>query len=147
MRTASVLADLVVVVHLAYLGYVVLGGYLGLRDVRWLIPHLAASAWGVIGTITRLPCPLTGLEKSLDTLAGASTYDGPFIAHYLAGTLYPANTQPLVWQATAAVVAASYVVSLVHHQRRRAADPGHPAGVSAASNGKDPCHGPAGAVV
>jgi len=117
MRVAALVADLVVVVHVTYLGYVVLGGFLGLRDVRWLLPHLVASAWGVIGTLTRLPCPLTGLEKWLDSAAGAASYDGPFIAHYLAGTFYPVDAQPLVWQATAAVVAASYVVALVHHHR------------------------------
>jgi len=117
MRVAAVLADLVAVVHVTYLGYVVLGGFLGLRDVRWLLPHLLAVVWGVVGTMTRLPCPLTELEKWLDTTAGASTYDGPFIGHYLAGTLYPADAQPLVWQACAAVVAASYVVVLVRHHR------------------------------
>lgn len=114
---AAWLADLVVVVHVAYLGFVVLGGFLGLRDSRWLVPHLLSVAWGVLGTLTRLPCPLTSLEKWLDDLAGASTYDGPFISHYLAGTIYPADAQPLVWQATAAVVAASYVVVGVHHHR------------------------------
>lgn len=113
------LADLVVVVHLAYLGYVVLGGLLGLRDVRWLVPHLASVAWGVAGTATRLPCPLTALEKKLDTAAGVSTYDGPFIAQYLAGTLYPVQVQPLVWQAAATVVAGSYLVVLDRHQHGR----------------------------
>lgn len=116
MRVAAALADLVVVVHVAYLGFVVLGGLLALRDVRWLVPHLLTVVWGVVGTLTRLPCPLTSLEKWLDSLAGASTYDGPFITHYLVGTLYPAGAQPLVWQATAAVVAASYVVVAVHHR-------------------------------
>lgn len=112
---AALLADLVVVLHVAYLGYVVLGGFLGLRDVRWLLPHLVTVVWGVVGTMTRLPCPLTELEKWLNTVAGASTYDGPFIAHYLAGTLYPADAQTLVWQATAAVVAGSYLVVMGHH--------------------------------
>lgn len=118
------LADLVVAVHVAYLCYVVLGGFLGLRDVRWLLPHLVAVGWGVLGTATRLPCPLTQVEKWLDTSAGAATYDGPFIAHYLAGTLYPVEAQPLVWQATAAVVVASYVVVHVRHHHH--AFVGHP---------------------
>lgn len=122
------LADLVVVAHLAYLGYVVLGGLLGVSDARWLLPHLVSVTWGVLGTMTRLPCPLTQLEKWLDATAGASTYDGPFITHYLAGTLYPADAQPLVWQATAAVVAASYVVVLVHHHRDRVEHAGRTAG-------------------
>lgn len=113
------LADLVVAVHMTYLGYVVLGGFLGLRDLRWLWPHAASVLWGVVGTATRLPCPLTQLERWLDTAAGVPTYQGAFIDHYLAGTLYPASAQPLVWQATAAVVAGSYLTVLVHchHQR------------------------------
>lgn len=110
------LADLVVAVHVTYLGYVLLGGFLGLRDVRWLWPHLATVIWGLVGTATRLPCPLTELERWLDTLAGASTYQGPFIAHYLAGPLYPATAQPLVWHATAGVVLASYLAVLHHHR-------------------------------
>lgn len=117
MRVAALLASLVVVGHLAYLAFVLLGGFLGLRDVRWLLPHAVSVVWGVVGTLTRLPCPLTTLEKWLDTTAGVSTYDGPFITHYLAGTLYPADAQPLVWQASAAVVAASYVTVLVHRHR------------------------------
>lgn len=117
MRMAALLADVVVVVHLAYLGYVLLGGLLALRDVRWLAPHLVSVFWGVVGTMTRLPCPLTSLEKWLDSGAGASTYDGPFITHYLAGTLYPADAQPLVWQLSAAVVAATYVAVIAHHHR------------------------------
>jgi hypothetical protein len=121
---ATVLADLVVVLHVTYLGFVVLGGFLGLRDGRWLLPHLVSVTWGVVGTMTHLPCPLTSLEKWLDSLAGASSYDGPFITHYLAGTLYPADAQSLVWQATAAVVAASYVVVGVHHHRTHAGPAG-----------------------
>lgn len=120
------LADLVVVVHVAYLGFVVLGGFLGLRDARWLLPHLATVVWGVVGTMTHLPCPLTSLEKWLDSLAGASSYDGPFITHYLVGTLYPADAQSLVWQATAAVVAASYVVVGLHRHRAHAGPAGPP---------------------
>ena len=45
---AALLADLVVVLHVAYLGYVVLGGFLGLCDVRWLLPHLVTVVWGVL---------------------------------------------------------------------------------------------------
>ena len=123
MRVAALLADVVVVVHLAYLGYVLLGGLLALRDLRWLAPHLVSVVWGVLGTVTRLPCPLTSLEKWLDSGAGTSTYDGPFITHYLAGTLYPADAQPLVWQLSAAVVAATYVAVIAHHHRH-----GSPAG-------------------
>jgi hypothetical protein len=119
MRSALFLADVVVVVHLAYLGFVVLGGFLGLHDVHWLLPHAAAVVWGVVGTVGRAPCPLTALEKWLVSTGGGTPYDGPFISHYVTGTLYPAAAEEQVWQATAALVVASYMAVLAHDHRRR----------------------------
>lgn len=119
MRVMLLLADAVVVLHLAYLAYVVLGGLLGLRGLAWLWPHAATVAWGLLGTYTALPCPLTLLEKSLIRAGGGTPYDGPFIGHYLAGTVYPRAAEDLVLQLVLVVVLASYGVVLVHHRRRR----------------------------
>ena len=121
MTTALFLADVVVVVHLAFLGYVLLGGFLGLRDVRWLVPHLVALAWGVIGVESTKVCPLTSLEKWFIELSGGIPYDGPFISHYLTGHLYPVGAQDEVWLLCATVVLTSYVVVLVHHHRHHPA--------------------------
>jgi hypothetical protein len=143
MRTAELLARLVVLVHLAYLGFVLLGGFLVARDVRWGWPHLAAVTWGVIGTITASPCPVTALEKSLWQLSGSTPYDGPFITHYLAGTLYPASAQDQVWRLCVVTVAASYVVVLVARWPHRPlglvplpAGPGLPAAISGQDAGQ-----------
>ena len=126
MTTALFLADVVVALHVAFLGYVLLGGFLGLRDVRWLVPHLLAVGWGVIGVESTRVCPLTGLEKRFIELGGGIPYDGPFISHYLAGHLYPADAQDQVWLLCAMVVLTSYVVVLVHHNRHhRAHHDGH----------------------
>ena len=125
MTTALFLADVVVVVHLAFLGYVLLGGFLGLRDVRWLVPHLLALAWGVIGVESTKVCPLTILEKWFIEQSGATPYDGPFISHYLTGHLYPAGAQDQVWLLCATIVLASYVVVLVHHHRQQVRHPAH----------------------
>jgi hypothetical protein len=117
MRTAGFLATVVVGIHLLYLVFVVAGGFLALRDIRWLGPHVASVVWGVVGTLTAAPCPITALEKWLITLSGGTPYNGPFISHYLVGTLYPLEAQWLVWQLTALVVLTSYGVVARHHLR------------------------------
>lgn len=106
------------VVHLAYLLYVLLGGFLGLRNVNWLWPHAVTAFWGVAGVATQLSCPLTLLEKHLIRVDGTEPYSGPFISHYLVDVVYPASWQPLVWYVTFVLVLTSYVVTFA---RRSAA--------------------------
>lgn len=108
-------AQAVVAVHLGYLLYVLLGGLLALRDLRWLGPHLVTAFWGVVGVAGQLGCPLTALEKHLIRLDGQVPYDGSFIGTYVAGVFYPAEWQGLVWWATAVFVLATYALVVVHH--------------------------------
>lgn len=112
---AGVAAQAVVVVHLAYLLYVLLGGLLGLRSLHWLWPHLVTAFWGAIGVAGQLGCPLTLLQKHLIRLDGGVPYDGTFIGHYVAGVFYPESWQGAVWWATAVFVLASYTAALVRH--------------------------------
>ena len=91
----SLLADLVVVVHLAFVLFVAVGGLLVLRwpRVAWL--HLPAAAWGVFVEFAGWICPLTPLENALRVRAGASAYTGTFVDRYLLPLLYPAGlTRP-----------------------------------------------------
>lgn len=83
------LADLVVLVHLAFTVFVVLGGLLVLRwrRVAWL--HLPAAAWGAGIEFADLVCPLTPLENSLRRRGGLEGYGGGFVERYLLGVLYP----------------------------------------------------------
>jgi hypothetical protein len=85
------LADLVLVVHLAYVLFVVLGGLLVLRwpRVAWL--HVPAAIWGVLIEYTGWICPLTPLENSLRMRGGEAGYSGGFIEHYIQPLLYPAG--------------------------------------------------------
>jgi len=84
-------ADAVVLVHIAFVLFVVAGGFLGLRWpwVVWL--HLPAALWGGAIELGGWICPLTPLENRLRTLAGDSGYAGGFIEHYLIRVLYPEN--------------------------------------------------------
>jgi hypothetical protein len=85
------LADLVLLVHLAFVVFVVLGGLLVLRrpKVAWL--HLPAAAWGVLIEFAGWICPLTPMEISLRVRGGESGYAGGFIGHYVTSVLYPAG--------------------------------------------------------
>jgi len=89
--TYRVLADLVVVVHVAFVAFVVLGGLLVLWR-RWIaLVHLPAAAWGVWIEVAGGVCPLTPLENELRRRSGAAGYEGGFVEHYLLPVLYPAG--------------------------------------------------------
>ena len=83
------LADLVLVLHLAFILFVVAGGLLALRWQWAPLVHLPAALWGVFVEVSGGVCPLTPLENALRRAAGASGYSGGFIEHYLVPTIYP----------------------------------------------------------
>ena len=88
------LADLVLIAHLAFVVFVLCGGLLVLRWrwVAWL--HLPAAAWGTVVEFTGWICPLTPLENWLRTQGGEATYAGDFIVRYLPSILYPDALTP-----------------------------------------------------
>ena len=99
-----VLADLVVVLHFAFMVFVIVGGLLALLW-RWApFVHLPAASWGVFVEVSGRVCPLTPLENSLRQAAGASGYSGGFIEHYLIPVIYPAALSPSVQLLLAALV-------------------------------------------
>ena len=87
----GLVAELLVVVHLAFVVFVVLGGVAVWRWPRIAWAHVPAVVWGVGIELTGAICPLTPMEQWLRVQAGASGYEGDFIAHYLLPVLYPAG--------------------------------------------------------
>jgi hypothetical protein len=85
------LADLVLVVHLTFVLFVVLGGLLVLRWPRAAWLHVPAAIWGVLIEYTGWICPLTPLENSFRARGGEAGYSGGFIEHYIQPLLYPAG--------------------------------------------------------
>lgn len=69
-------ADALVVIHLGFILFVMLGGLLLLRwpSLIWL--HVPAVAWGVIVECLHLGCPLTLWENQLRRMAGQAGYEG-----------------------------------------------------------------------
>lgn len=82
-------ADLLVVIHLAFIGFVVFGGLLVFKWRRLCIVHIPAVIWGALIEYQSWLCPLTPWEQQLRLLAGQSSYRGSFIQHYLLPLLYP----------------------------------------------------------
>jgi hypothetical protein len=85
------LADVVVLAHTAFVGFVVLGGFLAWRWnwLAWL--HLPCAVWGAVIEYQGWVCPLTPLENALRRRAGLEGYAGGFVEHYVLPTLYPAG--------------------------------------------------------
>jgi hypothetical protein len=84
-------ADLLVVAHLCYVAFVVLGGLLVLRRPRLAWLHVPCALWGALVEFAGLICPITPLEVALRVKAGEAAYRGDFVAHYLLPVLYPAG--------------------------------------------------------
>lgn len=90
------LADLVLLAHLAFVIFVVLGGLLALRWPKAAWIHLPCAAWAAFVEFAGIICPLTPLENRLRWLGGAPAYAGDFIGHYVTAALYPAGlTRPV----------------------------------------------------
>jgi len=85
------LADGLVVVHVAFVAFVVLGGLLVLKWTRVAFGHLPAVVWGVVIELAGWVCPLTPLENQAREAGGGVAYQGDFIEHYLLPVLYPAD--------------------------------------------------------
>lgn len=83
------MADLVVLVHLAFLLFVVGGGLAVLRWPRLAWVHVPAAVWGTLIEYAGWICPLTPLEVGLRRRAGEAGYEGGFIDHYVTALLYP----------------------------------------------------------
>ena len=99
-----VAADAVLLLHLGFILFVLLGGLLALRWRRAPLLHLPAVAWGVYIELSGGLCPLTPLENRLRIAAGEAGYTGGFIEHYLLTLIYPAGLTPQIQYVLAAVV-------------------------------------------
>ena len=84
-----VLADLVLVVHFAFVLFVVFGGLLALRWPRLAWLHIPVALYGALIEFVGFICPLTPLETWLRQLGGEAGYEGGFIEHYITAALYP----------------------------------------------------------
>ena len=84
-------ADLVVLIHLAFVLFTVLGALLVIRWRKVLLLHLPAALWAAWIEFSGKICPLTPLEGWLRMRGGGSGYAGDFVGQYLLPILYPSG--------------------------------------------------------
>lgn len=82
-------AEAVLLLHLLFIAFVVLGSLLTVWRRRVLFIHLPAAAWGAFVELTGRVCPLTSLENTLLIKAGTAGYSESFVEHYLLRIIYP----------------------------------------------------------
>lgn len=98
-----------VVMHFAFIAYVLAGGFLALRWRRTMWLHVPAVIWGIGIAAKRVDCPLTWVERWARTKAAMTPLspDG-FVAHYITGVIYPAGWVAAAQLVMFAIVAASW---------------------------------------
>ena len=87
-------ADVTVVAHLAFVAFLLAGGFVAWRHpaVLWLhVPAVLASA---ALAITGRDCPLSAVEALFRHRAGDPSYSGGFVGHYLVHPLLGTGITP-----------------------------------------------------
>lgn len=97
-------ADAVLILHLSFIVFVLLGGLLVAWKRYLLLLHLPAVAWGIFVELTGRLCPLTHWENHLRKLAGGAGYESSFVEQYLLPLIYPSWLSVPVQYLLAAVV-------------------------------------------
>lgn len=118
----NMLADIILIIHVAFVLFVVLGlllilvgGWIGWRWIRnpWFRSlHLAGIGLVIIQAWLGIICPLTTWEMSLRESAGQTTYGGTFVSYWLHRLLYyeaPAWVFAVCYSAFGLVVVLTWV--------------------------------------
>ncbi len=103
------LADLVVVIHFAFIIFAVLGGLFALRWKAAIWFHVPAVFWSALILIVGWACPLTPLENWLRQKGGEGGYETSFIDQYIIPLIYPGV---LSWETAIALATALLLVNL-----------------------------------
>jgi len=123
MLIHRILADVVVVLHAMYAGFLVLGMLLILLGIalgwRWVrsfwfrVVHLAMIAVVVFLSVAGLPCPITELENHLRELGGDQPYPGSFIGYWVHELLMIENVEPWVFAVCYSLFGAAVLLALI----------------------------------
>ncbi len=82
-------ANLTLIVHFAFILFVVFGALLFFVATKIIFIHFPALIWGSYIELTNSICPLTYLENWFLHKANLTTYSEGFIQNYLVPIVYP----------------------------------------------------------
>ena len=84
-------ADFALIVHFAFIIFVLFGALLFFILTKTIYLHLPALFWGIYIELTHSICPLTYLENWFLQKADLKIYSEGFIQNYLVPIVYPKN--------------------------------------------------------
>ena len=90
------LADGVILIHFAFVLFVVAGGIMVLYRPKLAWVHLPCVAWGALIEFGGWICPLTPLENYLRYRGAAGGYNESFVERYLISIIYPQMLTPRI---------------------------------------------------
>lgn len=118
----QILADVVLLVHTAFVIFVMFGGLLALWRPVVAYLHLPALLWGATVIAMGWVCPLTPLENTLRLMGGHENYQSSFIEHYLLLAIYPPGlTREIQILLAVLLVACNLAIYTVLYYRRSVA--------------------------
>ena len=114
-------ADLTLIVHFAFIIFVVFGALLFFVSTKIIYVHVPALIWGIYIEITHSICPLTYLENWFLQKANLTTYSEGFIQNYLVPVVYPMNlTNDLqTYLAIVLIVANMFMYGLIINKSKK----------------------------
>ncbi len=132
--TYTILADAVVVIHAAYVAFVVGGliailigaamGWRWTRSFAFRVAHLAAIALVCLESIVGVMCPLTSLEDWIRQRGGAAQYPGDFVAYWAHRMIFY-NFPPWIFTTAYITFAALVAITFIAVPPRSPSRPRH----------------------
>lgn len=116
-------ANLILIIHLGFIVYVVIGGFLLTRWKWSILLHLPATVWAALLEFNGWLCPLTPLENYLISRGQEFGYNGGAVLSFLLSILYPDSltrqTQILLGLTVVIVNGVAYTLFFRHLHRRK----------------------------
>ena len=106
MRIYAALESAVLLLHLLWIAWILLGWMVtrGRPVLAWT--HIASLVWGIAVELGPWPCPLTLAEQWLEVRSGATPSHQGFLVYYLERLVYPDLPEAVVGWTGAAVCTA-----------------------------------------
>jgi len=123
LDTYAALESAVLLVHLLWILWILLGWMVtrGRPALAWL--HIASLVWGIAIELGPWPCPLTLAEQWFKVRSGRTPYTQGFLVHYLDKLIYPQLPEAVVAWSGAVICTAILGVHWIRLRRGKLNQP------------------------
>ena len=118
-------ANLTLIVHFAFIIFVVFGALLFFISTKFIYLHVPALIWAIYMELTHSVCPITYIENWFLQKANLTIYSEGFIQNYLLPIVYPKNlTEDLqTYLAIVLIVANTIVYGFIISKSKKKSTP------------------------